>query len=251
MVSGGQVGGRSSVQVAGRVPAGAPRAPGVSWGAIDLVAFLALYLGVSIPVIAWTTGITPAAAPPPIGGAFVSSIYAASHLAAVGLIVVIVRVRGGRVAELGWRRAPATWVLAAAPLASAASVLSAVLAVASRFVLPGAHTAQCDATRSSFGGQVALGLVLMCVVGPFVEETLFRGFLFGWLRTRVPLPAAVLISAVLFAPGHFHPDLFLPTFALGVLLTVVYQRSGSLWPGMLVHGIFNAAAVLAMLHGAC
>lgn len=227
-----------------------PPTPRVSWRGVDLVAFVVLYLGITIPVNAWILGIGPSLT----GGkptTAADTVYAVSHLGAVGLILLIVRVRGGRVAELGWRRTSPEWLLAALPLASATSILAYMLLVISRAVLHISGSVQCAGLQQAFGGgagQVVLGVALACVVTPIVEETFYRGFFFGWLRTWLPLPVAVGVSAVVFGLAHHDAGLLLPMAGFGVVQAVVYQRSASLWPGMLAHGIFNAAAMLNVLH---
>ena len=85
------------------------------------------------------------------------------------------------------------------------------------------------------------GIVLaMAVVGPAVEEILFRGTLFRALR-RSHLPWLVIATtAGLFALVHLAWQVFLPIGLLGLLLGFVRARSGSLIPSFLVHGCFNA-----------
>jgi membrane protease YdiL (CAAX protease family) len=76
------------------------------------------------------------------------------------------------------------------------------------------------------------------VIAPISEEIIFRGFTFRWLRGRLPLWGAVLVSAVLFSAAHAgwaEPALFLPVFLGGVLLAYVYAKSGSVWPGVMIH----------------
>jgi ABC-2 type transport system permease protein/sodium transport system permease protein len=79
------------------------------------------------------------------------------------------------------------------------------------------------------------------LVPAVVEEFCFRGFLFGALRTTLTGWATVLVTAALF--GVFHELLFpgrlLPTMLLGVLLGWVRLKTGSVYPGMLLHALHN------------
>jgi membrane protease YdiL (CAAX protease family) len=59
----------------------------------------------------------------------------------------------------------------------------------------------------------------------------------------VPLWAAVALSALIFALAHAELALLVPIFVLGCLLALVYQRSGSLLPGMIIHAVFNLIGV--------
>nr|MBA3534562.1 CPBP family intramembrane metalloprotease [Ardenticatenales bacterium] len=72
-----------------------------------------------------------------------------------------------------------------------------------------------------------IALVVVGVLAPLVEEILFRGFLFGGLtRFTGPIQAA-LISGTLFAAIHLQPLAFPALFVLGVVLALLYHRTGS------------------------
>jgi uncharacterized protein len=83
------------------------------------------------------------------------------------------------------------------------------------------------------------------IVGPAVEEIFFRGFLFGGLRSRYSWRIAAIISSALFAALHLQPAAFLPLFVFGYILTYLYQRSNSIWPGMIIHMANNGLFILA------
>ncbi|MGF1631158.1 MAG: lysostaphin resistance A-like protein [Kiloniellaceae bacterium] len=83
-------------------------------------------------------------------------------------------------------------------------------------------------------------LLLVGVVVPFVEEVVFRGLIFGWLRKHLRFAYAAPISAVIFAVVHAIPVLMPPLALMGLLLAAVVERSGSLWPAIILHGVFNS-----------
>ena len=84
------------------------------------------------------------------------------------------------------------------------------------------------------------------VVAPLVEETFFRGFVFGGLRSRYDWHWAAAISAALFAAAHMQITFFIPAFILGYLFAYLYQRSNSIWPGIIIHIVINALAVTVL-----
>ena len=102
------------------------------------------------------------------------------------------------------------------------------------------------ATHAGVIGVVASVLVL-CVIAPFCEEFLFRGFIFGALRNwRGPILAA-LITGVLFGAVHAGSapavDL-VPLAGLGMILCAIRQLSGSIYPGIVMHALNNSIALV-------
>ncbi|HEY1588358.1 MAG TPA: type II CAAX endopeptidase family protein [Rhodanobacter sp.] len=94
-------------------------------------------------------------------------------------------------------------------------------------------------------------LVLVVVsVGPVVEELLFRGVLLSALWQRWRTGWAVALSSLMFALVHL-PGLQWQWFALPDLLLLALAlawlrlRSGSIWPGVLAHGVHNLLTVAA------
>lgn len=83
------------------------------------------------------------------------------------------------------------------------------------------------------------------LVAPVVEETFFRGFVFAGLRSRYDWRWAAAISSALFAAAHMEITFFIPAFASGYLLAYLYQRSNSIWPGLIIHALVNVIAVTA------
>lgn len=94
--------------------------------------------------------------------------------------------------------------------------------------------------------KIALLGMLVVFVGPFFEEIIFRGWLFGGLRKEWGDTPALLLSSALFAVIHGDAPGLLPLFCLGMVFGWVYRRSGSLWASILVHSCWNATT-FAML----
>ncbi len=89
-----------------------------------------------------------------------------------------------------------------------------------------------------------LGFALMaCVLAPFVEELVFRGFVFNALARYAPFWGAALLSGAAFGLAHWDASAFAPLWAGGVVLAWTYWRSRSLVSSMLAHGTFNAVQV--------
>ncbi|GAC1428792.1 MAG: hypothetical protein NVSMB5_23420 [Candidatus Velthaea sp.] len=85
------------------------------------------------------------------------------------------------------------------------------------------------------------------IFAPFVEELVFRGFLFNALLRYLPVGVAIGIDGVLFGAGHLDINAAVPLAFGGAVLAMVYYRTGSLSASMLTHSIFNAANVVLLL----
>jgi sodium transport system permease protein len=93
-------------------------------------------------------------------------------------------------------------------------------------------------------------LLLLVALTPAVcEELVFRGVLLRSLGRGLPPLRAIGATALVFAAFHlsFETALrFLPTLWIGVLMSYVAWRSGSLFPSMLMHFVNNATVVLLL-----
>jgi uncharacterized protein len=89
-------------------------------------------------------------------------------------------------------------------------------------------------------------LVLIAGVAPFVEELFFRGMLYPLLRRRMGAPATIVLNAALFALIHVYPLLLPGLFVVGLFLAYLRERSGSIWPSVLLHAMQNGLALLAI-----
>lgn len=93
------------------------------------------------------------------------------------------------------------------------------------------------------GPGVTAGFALVVVfLGPLAEEVFFRGFIFTGLTGRWGVLVAAALSSLLFAVFHVDPRVFLPFFAIGILLTWFYRKTGSIWSCIVAHSIWNTLA---------
>jgi membrane protease YdiL (CAAX protease family) len=92
------------------------------------------------------------------------------------------------------------------------------------------------------------GLVGLAVfIAPVVEELIFRGFVFNALLRYVNVGLAAVVSGMIFGLAHFDATAFFPLACGGIVLAIVYYRTGSLTASMLTHGSFNAVNVALVL----
>lgn len=140
-------------------------------------------------------------------------------------------------------RRPASW---GRSLALAVAMLVAVYAVAAALdplLHPGREQGLTpDRWLPDRAGAFALNVVLFAVFAPIVEELAFRGLGFG-LLARFGAPAAIVGTGLAFGLAHGLVD-GLPILAIfGCGLAYLRSRTDSVYPGMLVHGVFNGLAL--------
>lgn len=87
------------------------------------------------------------------------------------------------------------------------------------------------------------------VVAPVVEETLFRGFIYGVLKRYTDAPFAALISGLFFAIIHMHTGSLLPLWVLALFFCAAYEFTGCLLAPMILHAVFNSTSIVGMMMG--
>lgn len=92
-----------------------------------------------------------------------------------------------------------------------------------------------------------INLVVVAVFAGVGEELLFRGVLQRLLIKIFKSPmAGIIVVAFVFSAIHFQFFGFLPRFVLGIVLGLIYWYSGSLWPAIIAHFVYDAVAVIAV-----
>lgn len=106
---------------------------------------------------------------------------------------------------------------------------------------------------------VSLLMMINMAVAGYVEELIFRGFLFRGMA-KENLRSAIIVSAVTFGVGHIvnlfntadiYSVLLQVCYAvvIGFLYTVIVYRGGSLWPCIASHMFVNGSSVFAPEQG--
>lgn len=95
------------------------------------------------------------------------------------------------------------------------------------------------------GRPLAVDLAVLALSPAVCEELLFRGVVLRAAQDRLEPWGVAVVVGVLFGLFHLSPYRFVPTVLLGVVLTVIVLRTGSLFPAILFHFLNNAMAVVA------
>lgn len=113
-----------------------------------------------------------------------------------------------------------------------------------------------DISPHYHGTGLVLALVMFALVG-FVEEMLFRVFLFTAMLKDGKVLQAITISSLTFGVGHIVNiivgkgtiETFIQMFfavMIGFLFTMVYYRGKSLWPVIIAHSLIDMLSVFAV-----
>ena len=106
---------------------------------------------------------------------------------------------------------------------------------------------------------VTLLMMVNKAVAGYVEEIIFRGFLFRGMA-KDGLKSAIIVSAVTFGAGHIVNlantadtlSVLLQVcyaIAIGFMYTIIVYKGGSLWPCILSHMFVNGSSVFSLGQG--
>ncbi len=95
-------------------------------------------------------------------------------------------------------------------------------------------------------GSLPVQILLIAIAAPISEEICFRGMLFGGLREKLPRVGAALIASLVFGALHALTGVTAvpPLIAFGFVLCLLYEKTGSIVPGILLHMLNNSVALL-------
>jgi membrane protease YdiL (CAAX protease family) len=179
------------------------------------------------------------------------SINAELAMEAVDTIIVVgwcaSRGRGDVLPALGRISSPKWYLLAIVFAACSYSVATALLSgIHAIFDVPLLNYST-DFLNAGYGWSAVI--ISVCVQPAIVEEMAFRGVILGGLQHHLNSAEAVVVSALLFMTLHLSIVSFPHLFLLGALLGLLRVKTGSLYPGMLLHFLHNLACILAEKHG--
>jgi membrane protease YdiL (CAAX protease family)/curved DNA-binding protein CbpA len=150
---------------------------------------------------------------------------------------------GLRKPERGWPWLPFTLVLGALFIVFAYSIMLSIAGIKPNTDLP-------DAVYNHFL-PLSIALVLTVLIAPVIEETFFRGFVFGGLMRRWGPVWGALGSGLLFGLAHLGNAGYFyvvpPIIGIGVLFAWSYRYSRSIFPSMAAHFLFNLIQMIGVL----
>ena len=128
--------------------------------------------------------------------------------------------------------------------------LTVSLSFIAQAIIPGFNPNQAQDVGVSdrlFSLDLAIAFVVLVIVVPLCEELIFRGILYGKLRSaKLPVAASVFFVSLLFGVAHGQWNVGIDTFALSLVLCTLREYTGSIWSGFLLHAIKNSVAFYAV-----
>lgn len=91
---------------------------------------------------------------------------------------------------------------------------------------------------------IIMGVLLFGIVSPFVEEYLFRGLVFGRMKSLFTVEISIVASALFFGIYHKNVVQGIYGFLMGVMLAYIYERMQNIWASFLFHAIANLTVYL-------
>lgn len=167
---------------------------------------------------------------------------AGEYVLLVALALTIARgVGAGRLGFRGPDGLARAALLALIALAAAIAVEAALNTVLNAGAEQGLVPSGWDSSRA---GAFAANFIVVAIFAPVVEETLYRGVGFTLISAHFRPAVAILVTGTAFGLSH-GLVLGLPVLtAFGVVLAWLRWRSGSIYPAIVVHALFNALALV-------
>jgi membrane protease YdiL (CAAX protease family) len=164
---------------------------------------------------------------------------------AIMIAVVLLLARGIDRGALGLRR-PDSWRRAVGLLCGSLVLIWIVGAALNPFLDAGREQGLVpDSWDGSRAAPFAANFVVVAIVAPLVEELVFRGLGFAVVGACFGTAAAVVVPALAFGLAH-GLVVALPVLSIfGAVLGWLRWQTRSLYPAIALHGIFNAAALVA------
>ncbi len=106
-----------------------------------------------------------------------------------------------------------------------------------------------DIGFSVFGSRLdnIMAFTALVIIAPLAEEILFRGYLYGKLKAYVPALWGAVATSLLFGLVHLQWNVAIDVFVLSMFLCWLRSITGSIWAGVLAHGVKNAVAYFILI----
>ena len=152
-------------------------------------------------------------------------------------------------ANLGLSGLP-TWTdIGLAPIGYIASLILSALIMAAFsifawFDLSEAQDVGFNSVYSGFDRLVTF--IALVIIAPIAEEIIFRGWLYGKLRSFLNIPIAIFITSAFFGFMHGQWNVGLTVFGMSIILCLAREFTGTIYSGIIMHMLKNGVAFVLL-----
>lgn len=128
-----------------------------------------------------------------------------------------------------------------------AMIMAGILMNVLSSVIPGFDSTQQQRLAFSYSSitqqwHLVVVFVMLVVVGPIMEELIFRGILYSQLRKIHPI-IAIFVVSILFGIVHLQWNVGITVFVMSLVMCSIREYlTDTIWAGILLHGLKNGAA---------
>lgn len=179
------------------------------------------------------------------------SLRVAMYALMIAMLLGVIRYRYGNISlkDIGLQRL-LEWKDIGLSLAGAVLYfLLAALALAAARLIPAFNATQTQDVGVAtllYGNDLSLAFFILVVFTPICEEVIFRGFFYGRLRRfkKIPWWLSAIIVSILFGIAHGQWNVGIDVFCLSMVTCALYELTGSIWAGIMLHMIKNSLAFI-------
>ncbi len=91
--------------------------------------------------------------------------------------------------------------------------------------------------------------IIVAVIGPLIEEIIYRGFITNKLINRIGATWWIIISSLIFSFIHFEWQVFGNLFILSLILSYIYHRTWSICYSFWFHFLINFLWIIGIMLG--
>lgn len=89
-------------------------------------------------------------------------------------------------------------------------------------------------------------ILSMGLIGPFIEEIVFRGVIFHSYKRTGRIVGSIILSSILFGMMHLNFNQFAYGAVMGVMFCLLVEATGSVLTSFIAHALFNTIEVIVM-----
>ncbi len=182
---------------------------------------------------------------PVVYGLFFTALSGVAGIAGFAAAVLL-RIRS--LSPFGVRQTSRRWLLIGVGAGVVAFVVKGLAVLAYIAITGDSSTPQTVYAEAGSGGVLSLILATLFLgfLTPLGEELIFRGVIANVLLRHGPV-FGVVSSALIFAFMHGINIVFPAALVMGLVGAELLRRSGSVWPAVVVHVVFNLPTVPVMV----